>query len=231
MIEFIVYENNPTLKEIIKNTIYKILGNKNEEFKVLDYNEEVINNKCKIYIISSTNYNEVINIAKKIRNISNFNNPIIVISNIKEHKLNNDLLIFNYINMDETTPIKLAKAINKAYNMLIEINTFNFTYNRIVYRIPLKNILYIEKEINSNKALIHTKDTIYETNKSIKEIEINIKCPSFMKVHRSCIVNLNNVKKYDYYNNELYFENKNTNLICREKRSIIKEKLLFLKNQ
>lgn len=49
--------------------------------------------------------------------------------------------------------------------------------------------------------------------------------PRFMKVHRSCIINLLNVKSYDITNNKIKFENKETDLIARDKKKELKEKL------
>ena len=228
MIELIIFEQDEFLKNRIKNTIYKFFGSKEDDFKIINYNQARKNQHQKVYILSSDNFNDVIEIAKLIRNNNDFNSIIIILSYIKKEELNNDLLVLSYINYDHNMFSKLEKALNKAYNILIENNTFNFIHDRTIYRIPLNDILYIEKENNSNKCILHTKSKVYYINYSIKRFEKSVSCLKFMKVHRSCIVNLDNVIKYNIINNTLYFENGKTNLITREKRTLLKENLLSL---
>ena len=48
-----------------------------------------------------------------------------------------------------------------------------------------------------------------------------------MKTHRSCIVNLLNVEKYDYVSNIIRFNNKaSIDYVSREKKKELKERLL-----
>lgn len=225
MINFIIYEKDKNLNSEIKGVIYKFFASNNDEFKIYNYENKNKIEGCKIYILSSNNFDELIKIAKDIRNSGDYDNPIILISNVKKIKLDNYLLILSIINNDKDKNLKLSKSISKAYDILINSQTFNFYFNRMLYRIPLKDILYIEKENNSNTSLIHTKSIIYETNESIINIEKRINCIKFMKVHRSCIVNLDNIIKYDYPNNTLYFENDSIDIIARDKRNILKDKL------
>ena len=227
MIELIIFEKDNILKNKIKNIIYKCFGPK-EEFKILNYETTKKDNNQKIYILSSSNFKEIIDIAKAIRNSGDYSSIIIILSNINKERLNNNLLIFSYINYDKNIFINLDKTLNNAYSIFTKNNTFNFVYNRILYRIPLNDILYIEKEKNSNKCTIHTKNKTYEISSSIKQIEKDISYLNFMKVHRSCIVNLYNVTKYDSVKNIICFGNDINNLISREKRIILKETLLSL---
>lgn len=227
MIDFILYETDEIVNSKIRTSIYKFFGAKEDEFKIYSY--ESYNDKSekdKIYILSSLKFEKLITIAAEIRNNGDFTSPIIIISDISKKALNNDLLILSYIDRNKDINNKLTKSLEKAYDILINYETFNFVFNRIIYRIPLKDILYIEKENNSNRSIIHTSNNIYKTNCTIKEIEKCIRCIKFMKVHRSCIVNLDKVIKYDFCNNILYFKNTKTDLISREKRPILKEKLL-----
>ena len=46
-----------------------------------------------------------------------------------------------------------------------------------------------------------------------------------MKTHRSCIINLATIKKYDTTNSIVYFENLETDMIARDKRPILKMRL------
>lgn len=227
MIDFIIYEKDEQLKNIIKINIYNIIGPIEDDFKIYDYNNYKHNNqKYKIYILSSFNFKKTMNISKEIRNSGDYTSPIIVISNLNKNELNNDLLILSYIEKNNISNCKIRKAITKAYNILINKDTFNFTFNRIIYQLPLEDILFIEKESNSNKSIIHTNDKNHEICATIKEIEKSLKYTQFIKIHRSCIININKVIRYDFVENTIYFQNSSTNLISREKRHFLKEKLL-----
>ena len=226
MINFIIYEKDKNKENETKNIIYKFFASNNNEFKIYSYEKKEKAKNNNIYILSSNNFKEINKICKIIRTNGDYNSPIIMICNSKNIKLNNYFLILSIINDNKTKNIKLTEAIEKAYEIIINSQTFCFISNRIIHKIPLKDILYIEKENSSNKSIIHTKNTLYETNLSIKDIEKNITCIKFIKVHRSCIVNIDNIIKYDYINNIIYFKNDKTNIIARDKRNIIKDKLI-----
>lgn len=227
MIDFIIWDENETYKNKIENDIYKFFGSKEDEFRIYNYkkyNKKSENNK--IYILSSSTFENTISIANNIRNKGDFTSIIIIISNLKGKNLTNDLLILSYIDINRRSSNEIMKALAKSYNIIISSGTFNFIFNKIVYRIPLKDILYIEKELNSNISIIHTKNNDYETHCSIREIERSIKCIKFLRTHRSCIVNLDSIERYDYFDNIIYFKNTSTNLIAKDKKNFLKELLL-----
>ncbi|ACB85495.1 LytR/AlgR family response regulator transcription factor [Natranaerobius thermophilus] len=61
--------------------------------------------------------------------------------------------------------------------------------------IPLENILFLEKQKNKNQVLIHIQDgKIYETTKRLSDLEEEL-TDSFVRTHRSYIVNVNKVLK------------------------------------
>ena len=96
-----------------------------------------------------------------------------------------------------------------------------------------KFILFlIETFFILKKATIKTYSTIFTKNKSyiiketINSLETKLDKSCFMKTHRSCIVNLNNITSYNYSDNIIYFDNLKIYLIARDKRKNLKEKLL-----
>ena len=50
--------------------------------------------------------------------------------------------------------------------------------------------------------------------------------PRFFKCHRSCIVNLNNIKVFDIDKNIIKFKNGETNLVARDKKRELKDRLM-----
>ena len=76
------------------------------------------------------------------------------------------------------------------------------------YMLRTKDILYIER--NKSKATIYTKDSAYETCHSLNSLESELP-NNFIRVHRSYIVNSNQISKISKENKAIYF---NENLSC-----------------
>lgn len=84
----------------------------------------------------------------------------------------------------------------------------SYSYNHNSYRIPFDEILYIEKIEENQKSLIHTENKeIFEITISMNKL-INMLGPNFYQSHKSCIVNLDKVKKISYSTNTIIFNNK-----------------------
>ena len=108
---------------------------------------------------------------------------------------------------------------------VINVTVITFHKGELFY-IPYKDILYIEKSLNDNTSNIVTKSHIYNIRKTIKELEVELSNTiDFIKTHRSCIVNLKNVKHIDFDNNIIKFANKEINLISRTHKKALKERL------
>lgn len=106
---------------------------------------------------------------------------------------------------DEKLELALRKAVDRGMN---REETFDFSFNKVYYRIFLDDIMYFESD--RRQVLIHCVDNkIYKCyNKlDILEREFKNKNRNFIRVHRSFYVNQIYIKKYYYdkillYNNE-----------------------------
>ena len=76
------------------------------------------------------------------------------------------------------------------------------------YIVRTKDILFIER--NKSKATIYTKDSTYETCSSLNTLEHELP-KSFVRVHRSYIVNKEQISKISKENKSIYF---NESLSC-----------------
>lgn len=230
MINFIIFENDTEEKSNYEMVILNFLGNRKERFKIIDY-ENYVQKTCNrnIYILSSSNLEECLSIAKDIRSSDDWNSQIIIISNIdikRNDIFRNKLLVLDYINNDENLKDNLKSTVHIAYKILTKEKTLNFLLNGEIYRIPYRNILYIEKGNNQNHCTVYTiHNNEYIIKDTINNLEEKLNCAYFMKTHRSCIVNLYNITHYDCTDNIISFENKKIDLVAREKRQILKSKL------
>lgn len=79
-----------------------------------------------------------------------------------------EVVTFDYIQKPITIE-RLRLLLEKAETYLGMTNqSFSFSYGRSRYSLKFGEILYLEKR--GRQALIHTKDTIYRTNMTTKEI-------------------------------------------------------------
>ena len=86
--------------------------------------------------------------------------------------------------------------------------------------------MYIEKSLNDNICNIITKNNNYFIRKTIIELEKILSDDiAFIKTHRSCIVNIRNIKSVDFEKNTIFFENNKINLISRTQKRKLKERM------
>lgn len=227
MTDFIIYEENWELHNNYKMIILNFLGCREDKFKIYDY-ETYQNNICnnKIYILGSDNSKKALTIAKKIRSQGDWDSQIIVMTSKENNDKHNKLLILDYIMKDEKLKENLKSALIAANKILSNCKRLSFVSDGEIYKLPYKDILYIEKVNNQNYCIIYTKTDSYNINATISYLEEELNDICFMKTHRSCIVNLNNIKTYNYCENIIYFKNAKIDLISRNKRQVLKERIL-----
>lgn len=234
MLKFVILssnkENIKEYKYIIDKKLfkydeyYKIMSIKNNKENIIQLLEtkETIHS----FIIDGSSDNDIHEVIETIRSkyqdIATF---IFVLNSNNEAKLSekyflnikitNNLELFgNYIE----DLVQFTKLKNDKNEKILKIN-----YNNLLYKLPLSEILYIEKELNKKLCKIVCKNEIVLSNKPLNNLLAQLD-ENFIKTHRSVIVNKENVLKYKSFNNELCFvNNKSINLISRDKKAEIKE--------
>ena len=233
MINFIVYEKEAKTKNYYEMIILNFIGIREEKFKIFEYNN--YQNKAhnrNIYILSTETIEEAIDIAKNIRKDDNWSSQIIIITDLKDINKNfliNKLLILDYIDRNGNVKNKLKDALFCAYSIFNKNRTLNFIINGEINKIPYSDILLIEKSNNQNYCTIHTMEGEYIIKDTINHLEEQLDSAYFIKTHRSCIVNLYNIKHYSCSSNIVTFNddcNKQTDLVAREKKKILKSRLI-----
>ena len=233
MINFIVYEKGAKVRNYYEMIILNFIGIREEKFKIFEYdNYQNKSHNRNIYILSTDCIEEALDIAKNIRNDDDWFSQIIIITNMKhinKKLLINKLLVLDYIDKNGNVKNKLKEALYCAYNICNKDKTLNFMMNSEINKVPYNDILLIEKSNNQNYCTIHTLDDEFIIKDTINHLEEQLDSAYFMKTHRSCIVNLYNVKYYSCSSNIVAFNgdgNKKTDLVAREKRKILKSRLM-----
>lgn len=235
---FIIYEDENKYIEKYKKIIHKLLGPLDLNYKIIEikeYNEsskEIINNTegSKIYIldIEVTGKNGL-DLARRIRKTGDWTSPIIIVTSHEEFKnvgYTAKILMLNFISKCKELENQLIETLKVALEINLSNKSLCYTNKGETYRIPYKDILYIEKSLNDNICNIITKNNNYFIRKTIIELEKILSDDiAFIKTHRSCIVNIRNIKSVDFEKNTIFFENNKINLISRTQKRKLKERM------
>lgn len=235
MLRFIVCEDNKDFLGRLCNIINRVMMPYNFEYKINKFTTyskevgEIIRKKYeqKVYILD-IELGDVsgLEIASEIRE-KDLDSIIIFVTAHNECK--NDifysrLLAIDYISKDrfwqdrfESTLVHTIKAVNRR-----RVLAFDFNHNS--YRVPFDDILYIEKVQDNPKCIIYTENgTKYEINSTITKL-INILGPNFFQSHKSCIINIDKIKKINYADNTITFiNNECVYLLSNRKKKELKE--------
>jgi hypothetical protein len=230
MVNFILNENDTEKRSFLEVIILNFIGTREEKFKIQRFDTYKPNdNNEDIYILSTNTITEAIKISTNIRKRDNWNSQIIIISNLKSIKpkeLINNLLILDYIDIDSNITERLKKTLYIGYKLVTKDKSLVFSYNGEINKVLYNSILYIEKGNNQNYCTIHAIGKEYIIKTTINKLENQLDGTYFLKVHRSCIINIYNIKNYNYSKNVITLKNnKKCYLIARDKRKILKEKL------
>jgi len=165
------------------------------------------NNSKKIYIIDVTLCN-AFDIALKIREFD-YDSIIILVSSDNRYDINlfkDRLMVLDLVCYDNKYEDRLIDDIGVAVSIIDKHREFVFKYKRVIYRIPINEITYIEKEPEIKRCIIHTIKNSYVMTGTLNYIMEQLD-NNFVRTHQSCIVNLDNIKRIEFGNNMIIFRN------------------------
>ena len=217
MINFIVCEDNPIVLEKNIKTINNLMFSNNIEYKIYsftDYNSELqdlINNNLdnKIYILDiELEDSSGIDIARKIR--KNDWSSLIIFSTahfeLFPHVFSDKLMIFDYITKYDDYGNNLYKTLEKSIDIITHNNTISFKIGSDYHNIKINTILYLTYDKYSRKTIIKTFDNEYYINDTLTSFEESLN-KDFTRINRGYIVNMLNVRKINYNERIIEFNN------------------------
>ena len=235
MIRFVICEDNREFLTKIHNILTKVMMPYNFEYKINEfstYNKEVheITQKegeQKVYILD-IELGDIsgLEIASEIRE-NDLESIILFVTSHSECK--NDifysrLLAIDYIPKDRLWSTRLEETMEYIIKTINKKRVLIYNFNRSSYRIPFDSILYIEKLQDVPKCVIKTESgEEFETNISIVELAEKLG-HSFFQCHKSCIVNVEKIKRINYSDNTITFLNNDTvYLLSNRKKKELKD--------
>lgn len=232
MINFVICDDKKDFGRYMKNIVTNFMMNYEEEYKIhyfTGYNEAFYdlakkNIGFRVYILDiMTNEGSGIDAAREIREkYDDWSSIIIMVTSHEEYRfeaLSNRLYLMDFINKlsnCEKNTMETLSRVMKNYNT--RQKCLGFEYNYTYHKIDFKDIICIEKEQDSKRCLIKTiygesiiPGTLNDVLKKLDE--------RFMKVHRSLIINIDNLTSFDSKKNELTFCNDTTSyLVSRDRK-------------
>ena len=232
MINFIICEDEKDIRNNTKKQVCNFMMKYDMDYKVYEFEsynkrfEELVKSYkgFKIYFLDiKTKNGSGLDAARMIREkYDDWVSAIIIMTSFAEYKyeaLSSRLYLLDFITKFDDCNRKIKedlsiamKSYDKRYKML------NFEYNHTYYMIEYRQIIYIEKEPDSKRCIIKTKygnqvipGTLSEVYKKLDD--------RFLKVHKSMIINTNEILKYEIRKNKLTFKNgEHTHLVSRSKK-------------
>lgn len=192
---------------------------------LMDY-IEIGNEYDIIYLDIEMPHMDGIKLAKRLRE-KNSDSILIFISAHTEYAIQLfDVETFRFIkkpiNEDE-----FKDVFNKAYEKIIAMNRFyNYFYNKKLYKIRLKSILYFESSGRIiNIVTPHNQEVHYG---KLDEVEHKLKGEKihFLRIHKSFLVNMEHVEKMSY--DSVILKNGEKLPISEERQKVIQRQYLEL---
>lgn len=236
MLNFIIYDDEKRFLQKNKKIIDNCMMNYDYDYKCYsfdEYNDEFekiikSNSNLKVYLLDIEGKNKSgLDIVRIIREkYDDWSSIIIMITSHNEFKydaLGNRLYLMDFINKLDNWDELLCEDIKHIINNYTNNSEcLIYEFNHSLKRIEYKNIVYIEKEKDSKKCIIHTlygdhpiAGTISDTLTKLDE--------RFIKTSRSTIINTNQVSEYDKIMNEIIFLNgqKTTDISRKYKKDVV----------
>ena len=235
MLRFIVCEDNKDFLSRLCNVVNKIMINYNFEYKIskfTGYNkevEEIIKKKYeqKIYILD-IELGDIsgLEIASEIRE-HDLDSIIIFVTSHNECRndiFHSRLLAIDYIPKDRLWQERLESTLEYTIKTVNRRRVLAFEFNYNSYRVPFDDILYIEKIQDNQKCLINTENgSQYEIMATITELSKKLG-PNFFQSHKSCIINIDKIKRINYADNTITFiNNECVYLLSNRKKKQLRE--------
>ncbi len=238
MLNFIIYEDDEQFRDKYFSVIDKFIGASNLAYEIIelkDYSKEERRklkkvSGRKIYILDIVVPGKSgLDFAKEIRESGDWQSQIIIVTShedLKNFDYQCSLLMLAFITKYYDLENHLFAAIKRAYDIVTIDDCIQFQKSGIVYQIPKRDVLYIEKEYNETLCYVVTaKDKILTSHTLIQWKNKLAKDPNFRKTHRNYIINMRNARVFDFDKNEISFENKKVALLSRNYKKDIKETL------
>ena len=245
MINFIIYEDEEYFSNIYKNMVHKFMGSNDDHYKIYlftEYSEKMMNffknlTGQNIYILDiEVRGKSGLDLAREIRTFKKTMDDQIIIATAHQDLIHNafhkKILMVDFISKFDSLEERLLICFREIYEIFNSNKFLSFKQDSEIVRIPYNDILFIEKDTYDECLYIETKEKRIKYKGNITKLENLLKDDRrFFKTHRSCIVNTFKITKINASVPIIYFENKYTHCLSRDKKKKLEEICLIDNNR
>lgn len=231
--EFVICDDEKLFRSNVRKIIDKMLINNDDYYEVTEFakfdqsfQKKIKENKSKIYILDIEIKDSIsgIDIARQIRK-NDWESIIIFVTSHNElgyQALKAKIMLLDFISKYDDFENNLEITLKKAISLVNNRKTIKFDMDGVSYIIHLNDILYVEKDTVDRKCIIKTTYTEISVNKTLNYM-LQVLDNRFYLSHRSCVVNTEKIRKVDWKNSTIYFDNgSSTTLLSRDKKKGLK---------
>ncbi len=232
MLNFIICEDGVEFRGRMEKWIYNFMMNYDMGYKTYLFSgydksfEKVVKEDIgfKIFFLDiKTDTGTGMDAARMIREeYDDWSSVLIMVTSFGQYRyeaLTSRLVLFDFINKlgncefeIKTTLTKVLKGYNTRHKCL------HYEYNHTFYQIEYRHIVYIEKEPESKRCHIRTTLGDYTIPGTLNDVLAKLD-DRFVKVHRSMIVNRDQVERFEVNKNRITFRNgDHSHLVSRDKK-------------
>lgn len=234
MIEFIVAELSSEIEEDIKRTISRVMKKSASPYQIsfVHSKQEILpyikKDVRKVYILDLYIKGiTALDIARRIRE-EDWNSIIIILTAQLEYRyefLTNRLMLFDYIWLGSQAYEHLASDITRIVAKEDQKKVLLIEDINSSYRIDFNQIIYITTDIASRKSIVVSSVNIVSTSLPLYKIKEMLPA-YFLQVHRSYIVNMNQVAFVNFKEHTISFYDLDEKIwFSRRYAKIVKQKM------
>ena len=234
---FIIYEDEKYFCELYKSVIHKFMGKNDDHYKIYlfkEYSETMMEFIKKlsgqnIYILDiEVKGKSGLDLAREIRTLKRTLDDQIIIAtahqDLMENAYHKKLLMVDFISKFDSLEEKLLLCFRESYVTFNENKFLSYKQEGEIIRVPYKDILFIEKDKYEDCLYIEISNDRYKYKGNIAKLEKILKEDKrFFRSHRSCIVNVYKITKLNTSIPIIWFNNKYTNCLSRDKKKELEE--------
>ena len=237
MINFVIYEDEEYFRELYKKEIHKFMCNDNDRYKIYQftkYSDEILENVRKltgqnIYIFDiELEGKSGLDLAREIRSFKKTMNDQIIIAtahlDLIQNAYHKRILMVDFVSKFDDLEANLTSCFRDIYEMFNSNKFLSFKQDGEIIRIPYNDILFIEKDKIEDCLFIETENNRFKYRGNIARMEETLSSDKrFFKTHRSCVVNTFKITKIVSNIPAIYFNEKYTNSLSRDKRKELED--------
>lgn len=220
MINFIICDDENHIRNVVKNVINKEMIENKLEYKIHEFERydskfnTIVRSKLenKIYVLDvEVKDKSGLDAAALIRE-KDWQSIIMILTCHNESlyvATKRKLMLLNFIDKMDDYQKLLSDSIKTALSIMDLGNKLVLKHNRTINKINIEDINFITKDVLKRTLTITTTKGVYTHSSSLEAIKKELPT-HFIKTHKAALVNTNNIKRVNFKEGNILFDDDST---------------------